>query len=200
MPLTAEDYLDRYQTFMYRIAHKLSSNNDYAEDLVQKARIKVYQSFVTFDNKLSFKPWVATIIKNTHKDAIKKRSDAINRNYVSLSQIACDNNETDSESEFTIEVHADPYGIPKLVGVDFSHRRENLLLNLEESLSILNKDFEEEMNLLQNYYEEYRDPARTGGRFLGKERSRAMRAKMRIGRKYKLNPDFTLEVLEKEVR
>lgn len=58
---------------LYYISLSLTNSSDLAEDLVQEAMTKAYQSFAQFDRKRSFKSWIFTILHNSHIDLCRRR-------------------------------------------------------------------------------------------------------------------------------
>ena len=69
--------VERYQERAYGLALRVLRDQEWAEDVVQEAFLKVYRSLDRFEGRSSFYTWLYRIVMNLCLDA--KRSDRSNR-------------------------------------------------------------------------------------------------------------------------
>jgi RNA polymerase sigma-70 factor (ECF subfamily) len=74
--LTQDEAFDRYVVpevdFLYRVALALAAQPADAEDLVQDTLIRAYRAVERFDGAYP-RAWLATILRNTHLNRVRKR-------------------------------------------------------------------------------------------------------------------------------
>jgi RNA polymerase sigma-70 factor, ECF subfamily len=71
-----EDLVRRHYKQAYSIAYRLSGSHSDAEDLVQEAMVRAYQSFGRYRRDLPFANWLYRIISNLHIDEVRRRPKA----------------------------------------------------------------------------------------------------------------------------
>ncbi|MBA3619983.1 MAG: sigma-70 family RNA polymerase sigma factor [Acidothermales bacterium] len=75
-PLSQDEAFDRYVVpevdFLYRVALALAAQPADAEDLVQDTLIRAYRAVERFDGAYP-RAWLATILRNTHLNRVRKR-------------------------------------------------------------------------------------------------------------------------------
>jgi RNA polymerase sigma-70 factor (ECF subfamily) len=59
-----EEIVKRYQRRVYAVAFRIVRRHDLADDVVQEAFIRAYESLGRFDTGRPFAPWIATIAAN----------------------------------------------------------------------------------------------------------------------------------------
>lgn len=68
-----EDLLKRYQKGIYNLIYQMVRNKEEAEDLVQEAFIKAFNSLHTYNDDYAFSTWLYKIAFNNCIDAIRKK-------------------------------------------------------------------------------------------------------------------------------
>jgi RNA polymerase sigma-70 factor (ECF subfamily) len=76
--------VERYKERLYSTVYHMTSNHEDANDLVQDALIKAYQSLGSFKGQSSFYTWVYRIAVNRTINFLKRRK---NRNHYSLDDV-----------------------------------------------------------------------------------------------------------------
>jgi len=59
---------------LYSYALARARREDEAEDLLQESLARAFERFRLFDQSLSFKAWMFTVIRNTHIDRLRKQA------------------------------------------------------------------------------------------------------------------------------
>ena len=115
--------------------HLTNGNRDEAEDLVQKATVKAWGAFASFDRVRNFQTWFLRIIVNLFIDNRKRKS----RNDCSLDAYAEDANSalaiTDSDLEERLIREEAAAGVQKALEALPEKQREVILLTDFECLS-----------------------------------------------------------------
>jgi RNA polymerase sigma-70 factor (ECF subfamily) len=71
-----EQLLERHYRPAYNVAYRLAGNHADAEDLVQDAMIRAFQSFARYRRDLPFANWLYRIIHNLYIDRLRRRPKA----------------------------------------------------------------------------------------------------------------------------
>ena len=59
---------------LYRVARRLGGSETEAEDLLQEAYLRAFRSWRSFTPGTNLAAWLATILRNAHLDALRRRS------------------------------------------------------------------------------------------------------------------------------
>jgi len=77
-PADAEDVfrglVEEHSRMVFRLAYRVTGNEQDAEDVVQEAFLKAHRSFSRFDSRASFKTWIHQIATNCAIDLLRRRS------------------------------------------------------------------------------------------------------------------------------
>ena len=74
--------VERHSRKLFRLAYRLTGNNDDAEDIVQETFLRAYRSLDQFDERAVFTSWLYRIATNYSLDVLRNRKQ---RQVVSLS-------------------------------------------------------------------------------------------------------------------
>jgi RNA polymerase sigma-70 factor (ECF subfamily) len=66
--------VEEHSRMVFRLAFRLTGNEQDAEDVVQEAFLKAYRSFNSFDSRASFSTWIHSIASNCAIDLLRRRS------------------------------------------------------------------------------------------------------------------------------
>lgn len=68
-----EELLQRHMRQIYRVAYRLTGNQDDAEDLAQEAIVEAFRAFDRYQAGTYFNRWVCRIMTRTHIDVVRRR-------------------------------------------------------------------------------------------------------------------------------
>ncbi len=68
-----EELLERHMRQIYRVAHRLTGNQDDAEDLAQEAIVEAFRAFDRYQPGTYFDRWMYRIMTRTHIDVVRCR-------------------------------------------------------------------------------------------------------------------------------
>jgi len=71
-----ESLVREHESAIYRVAFRLASSREEAEDLIQETLLEAYQSFPRFMFGTHFDRWVFRIMRNTYIDRLRRRPKA----------------------------------------------------------------------------------------------------------------------------
>ena len=75
---SCEKLINSCNSFIMQHSLKYTNNNyDWAEEVAQKTRIKIFKSIKTFRGDCAFNTWVYFLIKNSFLDTTKRQFDNI---------------------------------------------------------------------------------------------------------------------------
>ena len=66
--------VEEHSRMVFRLAYRLTGNEQDAEDVVQDAFLKAYSNFERFDSRASFATWIHRIATNCSIDLLRRRS------------------------------------------------------------------------------------------------------------------------------
>lgn len=66
--------VEEHSRMVFRLAYRLTGNEQDAEDVVQEAFLKAHRHFDRFDSRASFKTWVRQIATNCAIDFLRRKS------------------------------------------------------------------------------------------------------------------------------
>lgn len=69
-----EELISRYMKYVYSGAHHYLHDDQDAQDVTQEVFVKVWKNLKKIDTERPLKPWIATIVKRTCLDFLKKKS------------------------------------------------------------------------------------------------------------------------------
>lgn len=67
-----EDLVRRYQEFIVNFVYRMTRDREAALDQAQESFVKAYRSLKSFEEKSSFKTWIASIALNTTRTYLKR--------------------------------------------------------------------------------------------------------------------------------
>lgn len=67
------ELVEEHGPMVFRLAHRMTGNEEDAEDVVQESFLKAYRSFGRFDARSSFGTWIYRIAVNCAIDLIRRR-------------------------------------------------------------------------------------------------------------------------------
>ena len=131
-----------YAKAMFNISLRIVNSTDDANDVLQEAFIKAFQSIQKFDNQAAFGGWLKRVVVNQSIDVIRKKKE----NFISVDQVG---NLEEDEVEFEEIVYdvesvresmlelADGYRIILTLYLfeDYSHKDIASMLNISEGTS-----------------------------------------------------------------
>ena len=62
-----------HSRMVFRVAYRITGNEQDAEDVVQEAFLRAYRSFAKFDSRASFSTWIFRIASNCAVDVLRAR-------------------------------------------------------------------------------------------------------------------------------
>ncbi len=65
--------VERYSQVVFRLAYRMTGNEQDAEDLVQEAFLKAYRNLASYDGRASFSTWLYRIVANSALDLLAAR-------------------------------------------------------------------------------------------------------------------------------
>src|SRR5579884_1109394 len=71
--------VERHSTAIFRLAYRMTSNEQDAEDVVQETFLRAYKQIARFDSRSAFGTWLYRICANCALDLIRKRKSQIGR-------------------------------------------------------------------------------------------------------------------------
>jgi RNA polymerase sigma-70 factor (ECF subfamily) len=66
--------VEEHSRMVFRLAYRVTGNEQDAEDVVQEAFLKAYNHFELFDSRASFATWIHRITTNCSIDLLRRRS------------------------------------------------------------------------------------------------------------------------------
>jgi RNA polymerase sigma-70 factor, ECF subfamily len=66
--------VEEHSRMVFRLAYRLTGNEQDAEDVVQEAFLKAYSNFSRFDSRASFATWIHRIASNCAIDLLRRKS------------------------------------------------------------------------------------------------------------------------------
>jgi RNA polymerase sigma-70 factor, ECF subfamily len=66
--------VEEHSRMVFRLAFRLTGNEQDAEDVVQEAFLKAYRSFGSFDSRASFSTWIHSIASHCAIDLLRRKS------------------------------------------------------------------------------------------------------------------------------
>jgi RNA polymerase sigma-70 factor (ECF subfamily) len=72
--------VERHSRTLFRLAYRMTGNEQDAEDVVQESFLRAYRQFAKFDERASFGTWLYRIVANCSLDLVrarKRRSDQL---------------------------------------------------------------------------------------------------------------------------
>jgi RNA polymerase sigma factor (sigma-70 family) len=73
-----EELYDRYRTVTYSIAHRITGDQDLAEDVLQDAFLGVWRNASTYvEGRASVKTWLVAIVHHRAVDAVRRRRPTV---------------------------------------------------------------------------------------------------------------------------
>ncbi len=165
-----ETLMERHQDQLYRVAYRMTSNPDDAEDLVQEALLEAFQSFRRFQPGTHFDRWVCRIMSHTYIDRLRRKS---NTRHESLDQPM-----GTGESEGFYREIADSAPTPEAKALSGETDRQ-----VQAALQELPEDFRLAVVLCDLEGYSYEEIARMVGRPVGTVRSRIHRGRAILARK-----------------
>ncbi len=63
----------RHSQMVFRVAFRITGNEQDAEDVVQEAFLKAYRNFESYDSRASFSTWIFRIASNCAIDVLRRR-------------------------------------------------------------------------------------------------------------------------------
>src|SRR4030095_1673080 len=67
--------VEEHSPMVFRLAYRMTGNEEDAEDVVQEAFLKAHRSFDRFDARSSFGTWIYRIATNCAIDVIRRRKN-----------------------------------------------------------------------------------------------------------------------------
>lgn len=72
-PEAFRELVERHSTRLFRLAYRMTRNEETAEDVVQEAFLKAYKRLSGFDARSSFATWIHRIAANCAVDVLRRR-------------------------------------------------------------------------------------------------------------------------------
>ncbi len=158
----------RHQRRAFNLAYRFTGNYDDAGDIAQEAFLRVYKSLRRFKGDCSFKTWLYKIVLNLSRNKYRSK-----KRRGEFGKISIDNPGGDGTQN--------PMQIPDAsFSVDREVRRKEIRLRIEESLSLLPKDYREVLVLRHMEGLSYSDISGMLGCAEGTIKSRLHRARVEI--------------------
>jgi RNA polymerase sigma-70 factor (ECF subfamily) len=110
--------VDKYEQWVYAIAHGYAKERAATEDIVQKTFIKVYTGLKTLQNPETFKSWITQITKTTALNHIRDKKTfiplhtAVSKSHQETPGLAVEEQETNEQLYAALEKLPEKYRSP----------------------------------------------------------------------------------------
>jgi RNA polymerase sigma-70 factor (ECF subfamily) len=68
------ELVERHSRALFRLGHRMTGNNQDAEDVVQETFLRAYRRLDSFESRASFKTWIYRIATNCSLDLLSRRN------------------------------------------------------------------------------------------------------------------------------
>lgn len=137
-----KELYELYSKAMYNISLRIVNNSEDANDILQEAFIKAFQSIEKFENQAAFGGWLKKVIINLSIDIVRKNKQI----HVSTDEIESVNDDEISEEDIVydvesirkaIQVLSDGYRVVFTLHLfeEYTHKEIASMLNISEGTS-----------------------------------------------------------------
>lgn len=140
-----KELYELYAKAMYNISLRIINNSEDANDILQEAFIKAFQSIEKFENQAAFGGWLKRVVINQSIDVVRKKKE----NFISIDNLGNTEEEDEIETsgeniEYDVESIREamqelPDGYRVVLTLylfeEYSHKEISTMLNISEGTS-----------------------------------------------------------------